>query len=122
MKITTQFAMANNKKYPYSLKVGKKWTYVECKAAKISQKFLTEDIPALLVDLPELIIGQQEYEKKQSHVLRFRCNEEERREIEKRAVQKRFPNISAYLRALALSGELKFPIKTTKAQKAFTGA
>ena len=29
--------------------------FVECKDASIAQNFLTEDIPALLIDIPKLI-------------------------------------------------------------------
>ncbi|MBI5411873.1 hypothetical protein HZA43_01715 [Candidatus Peregrinibacteria bacterium] len=111
-KKSVHFIMVGKKKYEYSIEsLSKKIVFFECDAANIGQQFLTEDIPALLIDLPELIIGRKEYEKKQNQVLRFRCSAKERREIEKRAIQKRFPNISAFIRALALTGEFKPPIR-----------
>ena len=106
--IIEQSITMGRKKVRYSLKpLGKGKTLVECEAAGIAKKLLDEDVLKLIIDLPALIIAEKEYRKKQKHVIRFRCSEAERRAIEKRALQKHFSNLSAYLRALALSGEIK---------------
>ncbi|MFH0820713.1 MAG: hypothetical protein V1908_02975 [Candidatus Peregrinibacteria bacterium] len=107
-----QYITVGKQKYRYTLKpLSNGETHVECEAAGINQDFLDEDILNLIIDLPNLIVAEKEYEKKQEYVLRFRCNGAERRAIEKQAVQKRFPTLSAYLRALALYGEIKSPIE-----------
>ena len=60
------FITINNKKYFYTLKpASKETTLVECKAANIAQEFLNEDVPALLNDLPHLILAEKDYQKKQ---------------------------------------------------------
>lgn len=108
--IIEQSIIVGRKKYPYTLMPLKgDITHLKCEAAGIDQKFANEDLLATIVGLPNSILEQQKWEKEQ--VLRFRCNAEERRAIEKRAIQKRFPTISAYLRALALAGELQSPIQ-----------
>ncbi len=101
--IIEQTITCQNKKYPYTLKpLGKGWTLVTCEAANIEQEFLDEDILNLIIDLPNLIVAEKEYRKKQEQMIRFRCSTEEKKEIEKRAIQERFPTVSSYLRALAL--------------------
>ena len=82
--------------------VGKDSTFVECEAANIAQEFLNEDIPALLIDLPNLIMSEKEYGKQQSEIIRFRVSHEAKKNIEKRAVQKGYTSISSYLRDLSL--------------------
>lgn len=52
-----------NKKYEYALKSTKEkgvFRFV-CKGANIDQDFLTEDIPALILDLPALILAERVY-------------------------------------------------------------
>ena len=94
----------NNKKYKYTIKpVNKKWVFFECPAAKIAQDFLVEDIPGLLVDLPELILSEKEYCKQQSGMIRFRISTEDKKKIEKKAIQKGYPTVSSFLRDLALN-------------------
>ena len=63
------FVTVGNTKYFYTLKPAKKATFVECDAANISQKFLNEDVPCLLNDLPELILAEKEYKKNQNAVI-----------------------------------------------------
>ena len=97
------FITINNKKYFYTMKpAGKNSTFVECKAANIAQEFLNEDIPALLIDLPNLIITEKEYNKQQSEIIRFRVSREAKKSIEKKAIQKGYSSISSYLRDLSL--------------------
>ncbi len=93
----------NNKKYFYSLKkINKKTSHFECEAANISQPFPNEDIPDLLIDLPNLILSEKEYLDKQDEVIRFRVTGEDKKLIEKKASQKGFSTVSDYLRELAL--------------------
>lgn len=91
-----------NKKYGYTLKVGKKLTVVKCEAANIDQDFLNEDIPLLLKDLPELIISEQKYQKGKDTVMRFRISPEDKKLIEKKALAHGYSSVSTFLRALAL--------------------
>lgn len=96
------FITIKNKKYPYTLKVGKKLTIVKCEAANIDQDFLNEDIPLLLKDLPELIISEQKYQKGKDMVMRFRVSPEDKKIIEKKALAHGYSSVSTFLRALAL--------------------
>jgi len=53
-----------NKKHVYTLAPsGKNMTNVLCETAGVNQDFLNEDVPALLLDLPNLIIAEQDYAK-----------------------------------------------------------
>ena len=92
----------NNKKYFYTLKSCGNSTIVKCDAAKISQEFLNEDVPALLNDLPNLILSEKEYKKQQSEVIRFRISTEDKKRIEKKAIKKGYTSVSSFLRDLAL--------------------
>ena len=94
-----------NRQYPYSLeKTNEKGVIrFKCEEAEIDQEFLSEDIPALLIDLPELIIlGQKRRRKKEKDVIRFRVSSDDKNKIEKRAIKKGYSTVSAYLRDLAL--------------------
>ncbi|MEA3449462.1 MAG: hypothetical protein U9Q85_00550 [Patescibacteria group bacterium] len=105
MKATNQHSITiNNKKYFYSLKPKKtKTTFVECEAAKINQEFLNEDVPALLNDLPNLILAEKKYQHQQSAIIRFRVKPEDKKLIEQKAYKKGYSNTSSYIRDLALS-------------------
>ena len=94
----------NNKKYKYTISKSKDkgCYYFVCKAAGVAQDFLKEDIPALLVDLPEFIIEELKYQKKQDQVIRFRVAPDEKKEIAKRACREGYSNVSSSLRDLAL--------------------
>jgi hypothetical protein len=97
------YVIVGNKKYNYSLSpINKRVTFFECKAACIGQEFLNSDLAALIFDLPNLIIAEKEYQKKQSDVIRFRIKPEEKKAIEKKAVKAGFATISSFLRHLAL--------------------
>ena len=104
MKNTLEHSITlNNKKYSYALKkVGDKLTFVECEAANISQEFPNEDIPSLLNDLPKLILAEKKYWKQQEGIIRFRISSEDKKRIEKKALQKGYPSVSSFLRDLAL--------------------
>lgn len=95
-----------NKKYDYLIKpINKKVVFFECKGAGISQEFLVEDIPALLIDLPELIIAELKFQKeirKQGEIIRFRVSQRDKAKIQQKAIKHGYPTISEYIRALAL--------------------
>ena len=98
------YITVGNKKYSYTLEKTKaKNIFVECLDAKISQEFLAEDIPNLLIDLPNLIIAEKEYRKNQSEIVRFRISSQDKKSIQQKATQQGFPTVSAYLRNLALN-------------------
>ena len=93
----------NNKKHSYSLEKKKNnLIFVECKDANIAQCFLAEDVPSLLMDLPNLIIAEKEHNKKQSEVIRFRISSSDKSKIEKRAIKEGYRSVSDYIRHLAL--------------------
>lgn len=104
MKKSEHYIVVNNKSYPYSISPSddKEMPYFKCKAARINQKFLLEDIPALLIDLPEMILDEIEYRAKQKDVIRFRVTQEDKNIIAKKAQKNGFKNVSSYLRFLAL--------------------
>ncbi len=83
-------------------KINTKTTHFECDAANISQPFLNEDIPSLLIDLPNLILSEKEYLEKQDEVIRFRVTAEDKKLIEENACKKGFKTISDYLREVAI--------------------
>lgn len=104
MKKTEHILKVGRKSYPYTITpVNKKEVHFECKEAGISQEFLAEDIPALLIDLPELIEMDKEFEHEYRHVLRFRLNSKEKKKIQQNAKKHGYKNISAFLRDLALN-------------------
>jgi len=103
MKNINHYITINNKKYCYTLKPAKKnITFVECEAANIKQEFLNEDIPELLIDLPDLIMAEKKYKKQQSELIRFRVSPDDKKLIEQKAVKKGYSSVSGYLRDLAL--------------------
>lgn len=75
---------------------------MECLAANISQPFLSEDIPDLLIDLPNLILSEKEYVEKQNDVIRFRVTPEDKKLIEEKAGKNGYKTVSDYLREVAL--------------------
>lgn len=94
----------NNKKYKYSLeKKSSGVIFVECVDANIAQEFLAEDVPSLLIDLPNLIMAEKTYGKKQSEVVRFRISPTDKNKIEKKAIKEGYSSVSDYMRHIALS-------------------
>lgn len=102
MKTITSSINVQNKKYSYTLEKKKGGIYVTCAEANISQLFEAEDVPALIFDLPNLIIAEKEYADK-AEVIRFRVDKDTKKRIEHIAAQKGFTSVSAYLRNLALA-------------------
>lgn len=91
-----------NKQYPYTLeKKGGNVVHMTCRGAKINQEFLAEDVSELILDLPNLIIAEQKYKKKQDTVIRFRVSAMDKQRIEKKAIAKGYDSVSKYLRDLA---------------------
>lgn len=93
-----------NKVYPYTLEKNKDGTiHFYSKDAKIDQDFLAEDVPDLIIDLPELILAQQSYDSNKSETIRFRVSAKDKAIIEKKAVKNGYTSISKYLKDIALS-------------------
>jgi hypothetical protein len=105
MKAVAATITVQNKKYEYTLKPAKEKGVIRfvCKGANIDQDFLAEDIPALILDLHELIIAEKTYQDNQTEVVRFRISTEDKKKIEKKALADGFDTVSDYLRARALA-------------------
>ncbi len=104
--MTTATITVQNKKYEYTLapvKGEEELIHFVCKAAKIDQEFLAEDVPALLFDLPALIVAEKKHVASQSQVMRFRVSSTDKKKIEQNAVAKGFNSVSDYLRAIAIA-------------------
>jgi hypothetical protein len=92
-----------NKAYPYTLeKTASGSIHVIVRAARINQEFLPEDVPSLIIDLPKLILAEQQYQETQDAVLRFRVSSADKYKIEKRALSKGYSSVSKYLKDVAL--------------------
>jgi hypothetical protein len=92
-----------NKVYPYTLeRISQGRVHVVSKGARIDQEFLVEDLPDILLDLPHLILAEQEHVKKQSDVIRFRVSGADKAKIEKKAIENGYDSVSGYVRDLAL--------------------
>jgi hypothetical protein len=100
---TLHFITIKNKKYPYFLEKKSDGNIrFLAKDAKIDQSFLPEDIAGLIIDLPNLILAEQNYIESQNEIIRFRVSGKDKLKIEKKAVSKGYTSISKYLRDLAL--------------------
>ena len=73
-----------------------------CIALKIKQTFLLEDIPELILDLPNIALNQKEYEKNKTEI-KFRVHKDEKQIIEKKALERGFSNTSSFLRELVMN-------------------
>jgi len=103
MKKIVSNITVNNRKYKYILEEKKCGIiFVECKDANIAQDFLAEDVASLLIDLPNLIIAEKSYNKKQSEVVRFRVSSVDKSRIERKAVKEGYESLSEYIRHVAL--------------------
>lgn len=92
-----------NKIYSYSLeKTASGTIHFIAKDACIDQEFLPEDLAEIILDLPNLIMAEQNYKQKQSDVIRFRVSGEDKARIEKKAIEKGYDSVSGYVRHLAL--------------------
>ena len=102
---TTSTITVQNKKYEYTLKSAKEKGVIRfvCPGANINQDFLAEDVPALILDLPALILAERAYQDNQTEVVRFRISSDDKKKIEKKALASGFDTVSDYLRARALA-------------------
>ncbi len=93
-----------NKKYTYYLNLIHKTNKIKfkCEAAKINQEFLKEDIGKLLLDLPQIILEELEFEEKQDQTIRFRVSVSDKKKIMQNAFKNGYNNISGYLRDVGL--------------------
>lgn len=88
--------------HPYTLEKKRQGAvHFVCKAAKIDQEFLAEDVSELILDLPALIVAEQKYEGAQDTVIRFRVSARDKHRIEQKAVAKGYDSVSKYLRDVA---------------------
>ena len=93
-----------NKQYPYTLeRKGDGVVRIVCKAAKLDQEFLAEDVSELILDLPALIIAEQEYEATQDTVIRFRVSAKDKQRIEEQAIKCGYDSVSKYLRDISVA-------------------
>lgn len=99
---TNAHITVKNKHYPYTLEKKRGGVvHFVCKAASIDQDFPAEDVGELIIDLPALIITEQEYDNAQDSVIRFRVSAQDKKRIEQRAIEKGYDSVSNYLRDLA---------------------
>jgi hypothetical protein len=100
---TKSYISLKNKTHSYTLeRVREGVIHLVAKDARIDQEFLAEDLSGVLLDLPNLILAEQTYNKNQSDTIRFRISSEDKRKIEKQALAKGYTSVSGYLRDLAL--------------------
>lgn len=91
-----------NKQYPYTIEKRRGGVVrMVCKAAKIDQEFLEADASVLILDLPALIVAEQDYMHAQDTVIRFRVSARDKQRIEEKAIAKGYDSVSRYLRDLA---------------------
>lgn len=100
--------LVNNKKYDYELSSeideGEHVTRVICKSANLNQTFLNEDVPALLLDLPNLILDELDFKTSQkSTYIRVRVTPSEKIKIQKRSIAKGYKNTSEFIRSMAVA-------------------
>ncbi|MCF7830841.1 hypothetical protein K9M41_02510 [Candidatus Gracilibacteria bacterium] len=94
-----------SRKYEYQLgdpfiENNEKIMHFSCPKLDINQDFLVEDIPELILDLPNIAHNLKEHQKQDSF-LRVRIKTSEKDIIEKKAM-KEGKTTSAYIRDLAL--------------------
>ena len=99
---TNATVTVKHKQYPYTLEKKRGGVVrMVCKAAKIEQEFLAEDVSELILDLPALIVAEQKYEATQDEVIRFRVSARDKHRIKQKAIEKGYDSVSKYLRDLA---------------------
>ncbi len=97
------YIVVGNRKYEYILEPARTRTTLVCEGAGIRQKYLNSEIPAILANLPSIIINLTEQQSEvQSEALRFRVTPSEKEQIARDAYEAGFSSMSAYLRAKVL--------------------
>jgi len=103
---TVEYSLTlNNKKHTYKLtKVDDSTTKVECPSAWISQVFDNEDLPELLLHLPDYILEKEaESKNDKPTVIRIRVLTSEKNAIKRLAVKNGYRNMSSYLKEKAFT-------------------
>ena len=75
--------------------------HVRCDIIWLNQGYLKQDLPLLLEDLPDMITELQQEKKDTNIPIRFSAKE--RLQIEEKAKQNWYKNISSYIRETVLS-------------------
>ncbi len=97
--VMKHYIIVGNRKYEYVLEPSSNRTNLVCEGAGIKQKYSNSEIPAILADLPNIIIGLAEQNSGvQSEALRFRVTPAEKEQIALNAYDAGYDNMSAYLR------------------------
>ena len=97
------YIVVGNRKYEYILEPARSRTNLVCEGAGIEQKYSNDEIPAILANLPNIIINFAEQGSGvQSEALRFRVTPAEKEQIALAAYDSGFDSMSAYLRAKVL--------------------
>jgi hypothetical protein len=96
-----------SQKYDYTLSQpfkedGETVMQLQCPKINIDQTFLVEDIPEAILDLPNMILNLKQY-KTQNTIMKFRLQVEEKKIIEKKALERGYKNTSDFLRSVALA-------------------
>ena len=83
------FFTYQNRRHEYTLSQpfeedGEKLVHFTCPKLGLEQDFLAEDIPALILDLPNLVEANEKHneELRQEKIVRFRVSEQDRQKIE----------------------------------------
>ncbi len=97
--VMKHYIIVGNRKYEYILEPSRNRTELVCEGAGISQKYSNSEIPAVLANLPSIIISFNELDAGvQSEALRFRVTPAEKEQIALSAQSAGYDNMSAYLR------------------------
>lgn len=89
----------DNKKYSYFIEpINNEVSKIICKAAKIEQEFLNEDLVWLLKDLPNLIKAEKEHKEKKENFIRFRVFQKEKLLLQEKAKKLGFKTMSAFIK------------------------
>jgi len=97
------YIIVGNKKYEYVLKPARTRTTIVCSDADINRTYSNHEIPAILANLPDIILAlQRANAQTQSEALRFRVTPEEKERIAQDALNAGYDTISAYLRDIVL--------------------
>ena len=97
--VMKHYIIVGNRKYEYELQPSSNRTNLVCEGAGIKQKYSNSEIPAILAQLPQIIVRINEQNSGvQSEALRFRVTPAEKEHIMQRAMSAGYSNMSAYLR------------------------
>ncbi len=98
------YVVVGNRRYEYVLEPARSYTVLVCEGAGINKRYSNSEIPAVLADLPNIIIKfiERQNGQAQTEALRFRVTPAEKEKIAMDAYNAGFSSISAYLRAKVL--------------------